>query len=144
MDNLIKSVKTRYTNALFYALNRRPISDPRYQSSMSSNVKSHNLSSIIPAGGTPNPHSLSAPPRVRCKLNALKSSLFSFWEYVSCDATKFVAWDETNFDPWPPRTLPYSRSLWRNLVCFVDSLTPAKSLRLRHSHFRPRFTYVTY
>jgi len=51
-----------YTNTLLYALNRRPISDPRYQSSTSSKAKSHNLSSIIPGG--PNPHSLSAPPRI--------------------------------------------------------------------------------
>lgn len=55
-----------YTNTLFYALNRRPISDPRYQSS-SQKSKSQNVSSQMPTfPPATNPHSLSAP-RVRPK-----------------------------------------------------------------------------
>lgn len=58
-----------YTNTLVYALNRRPITDPRYQSS-STKSKPANLSSMMPsfgahgnANGTGgnNPHSLSTP-----------------------------------------------------------------------------------
>ncbi|KAF8321289.1 hypothetical protein DL93DRAFT_2093924 [Clavulina sp. PMI_390] len=57
-----------YTNTLLYALNRRPISDPRYQSNNSSHNKSksgQNSNGPMPSfglpSGAPNPHSLSAP-----------------------------------------------------------------------------------
>lgn len=83
----------RYTNTLLYALNRRPISDPRYQSQSSTNKsrsqqgQGQNSSGGMPSFGVPagaaNPHSLSAP-RVRISflanmLNFPPGFCFSFY-----------------------------------------------------------------